>query len=232
MDDASTRGRTGDLLAMLTRALHYLNSGLDPRHQICCDLDPIVGSTASVYVVRRPTGVPEVSPPSGPLESSLVDRALQLLPVRDRPFPCGHSQPGTCVPLGRTPGRSSAVVLGGWPLDPLALEEAGLVLWEVDALLDGLRPPTRPSSVVLTPRELEVLQLLAEGLLARTIAVRLSLSPRTVHHHLGSIYDKLGVRDRLAAVLRAREQGVLPDRHPTTPDPTRRSPVRSPALGS
>ena len=69
----------------------------------------------------------------------------------------------------------------------------------------------------LTPREQEVLRLLGEGLLARTIAARLDLSPRTVHHHLGSIYDKLGVRDRLSAVLSAREQGLLSDRSRTAP---------------
>ena len=62
-----------------------------------------------------------------------------------------------------------------------------------------------------------MLLLLGQGLLARTIAARLDLSPRTVHHHLGSIYDKLGVRDRLSAVLSAREQGLLSDRSRTVP---------------
>ena len=54
-----------------------------------------------------------------------------------------------------------------------------------------------------------MLRLLSEGLLARTIAARLAVSPRTVHHHLGSIYAKLGVCDRLSAVLRARGMGLL-----------------------
>jgi DNA-binding CsgD family transcriptional regulator len=61
----------------------------------------------------------------------------------------------------------------------------------------------------LTSRELEVLQLLAEGLLATSIASRLSLSPRTVHKHLGNIYDKLGVHDRLVAVSLARQRGLV-----------------------
>jgi DNA-binding CsgD family transcriptional regulator len=72
------------------------------------------------------------------------------------------------------------------------------------------RPPTDvPAACALTARELQVLALLGRGLLARTIATQLSLSPRTVHHHLGQIYDKLGVRDRLAAVLLARDVGLL-----------------------
>lgn len=61
----------------------------------------------------------------------------------------------------------------------------------------------------LTTRELEVLELLAQGLLATSIASRLSLSPRTVHKHLGNIYDKLGVHDRLVAVSLARGRGLV-----------------------
>jgi DNA-binding CsgD family transcriptional regulator len=61
----------------------------------------------------------------------------------------------------------------------------------------------------LTSREVEVLQLLSEGLLARTIAARLGLSPRTVHKHLSNVYSKLGVHDRLVAVSIARAQGLI-----------------------
>jgi DNA-binding CsgD family transcriptional regulator len=61
----------------------------------------------------------------------------------------------------------------------------------------------------LTGRELEVLELLSQGLLATSIASRLSLSPRTVHKHLGNIYDKLGVHDRLVAVSLARGRGLV-----------------------
>lgn len=62
----------------------------------------------------------------------------------------------------------------------------------------------------LTRRELEVLKLLSHGLLARSIAARLNLSPRTVHKHLGNVYQKLETHDRLVAVTRAREIGILP----------------------
>lgn len=62
----------------------------------------------------------------------------------------------------------------------------------------------------ITGRELQVLELLAKGLLATSIASRLDLSPRTVHKHLGNIYRKLGVHDRLVAVGLARAAGLLP----------------------
>lgn len=61
----------------------------------------------------------------------------------------------------------------------------------------------------LTAREVEVLVMLSHGLLARTIAERLSVSPRTVHKHLGSLYRKLDAHDRLVAVNRARDIGLL-----------------------
>jgi LuxR family maltose regulon positive regulatory protein len=57
----------------------------------------------------------------------------------------------------------------------------------------------------LTPREQEVLALIAAGLTNREIAERLVVSPETVKKHTGSIYSKLGVRSRTQAVARARE---------------------------
>ena len=61
----------------------------------------------------------------------------------------------------------------------------------------------------LTPRELQVLQLVAEGSSNREIGQQLMLSEATVKSHLVHIYDKLGVRSRTSAVASAREQGVL-----------------------
>jgi DNA-binding NarL/FixJ family response regulator len=54
-------------------------------------------------------------------------------------------------------------------------------------------------SVGLTAREIDVLQLVADGLSNAEIADRLVLSERTVHAHLRSIFDKLGVNSRTAA---------------------------------
>ena len=62
----------------------------------------------------------------------------------------------------------------------------------------------------LTCREVAVLRLLAEGLTAAAIASRLLVSARTVHTHLSHIYRKLGVRDRMMAVMVARELGLVP----------------------
>jgi LuxR family maltose regulon positive regulatory protein len=62
----------------------------------------------------------------------------------------------------------------------------------------------------LSPRELEVLQLVAEGLTNPEIAARLYLSLNTIKVHTRNIYGKLGVNNRTKAVTRARALGVLP----------------------
>lgn len=67
----------------------------------------------------------------------------------------------------------------------------------------------RGEDLGLTEREFAVLRLLGTGLTAVAIAHRLRTSPRTVHKHLEHVYRKLGVRDRLMAVQRARDAGLL-----------------------
>lgn len=63
---------------------------------------------------------------------------------------------------------------------------------------------------LLTPRERLVLALVAAGSTADGIAARLAISPRTVHKHQENLYRKLGAVDRLSAVLRGQELGLLP----------------------
>jgi DNA-binding NarL/FixJ family response regulator len=68
----------------------------------------------------------------------------------------------------------------------------------------------------LTPREAEVLALLAEGLRNADIAARLHVSPRTVDHRVSSLLAKLGVRTRGEAAAAARdERWAVPPMHGT-----------------
>ena len=61
----------------------------------------------------------------------------------------------------------------------------------------------------LTPREIDVLELLAEGLPNKAIAVRLEISDQTVKFHVASISGKLGAANRTDAVRRAVRRGLI-----------------------
>lgn len=107
---------------------------------------------------------------------------------------------------------------------PLPREGAASVLREevrlrrmdraaVEAVLKAAGHRPAPTSQAtpggLSPRELEVLQFLARGLADKEIAQRLSLSPRTVHHHVQHIYEKTGVSSRAAAALYAVRHDLI-----------------------
>jgi DNA-binding CsgD family transcriptional regulator/tetratricopeptide (TPR) repeat protein len=72
----------------------------------------------------------------------------------------------------------------------------------------GPRPATRAAPGGLTPREQEVLALLADGLPDREISRRLFISERTVHHHVSSVLSKIGVSSRTAAAREAAQMGT------------------------
>ena len=61
----------------------------------------------------------------------------------------------------------------------------------------------------LTPREVQVLELLAEGLANKTIADRLGISDQTVKFHVAAILGKLGVANRTEAVRAAARRGLI-----------------------
>lgn len=74
----------------------------------------------------------------------------------------------------------------------------------------GPRPATQANPHGLTPRQLEILLLLAEGLRNPEIAVRLSTTPKTVEHHVSAVLAKLNARSRAEAVRAAYELGLVP----------------------
>src|SRR3989442_1305339 len=89
------------------------------------------------------------------------------------------------------------------------VEEADVVVSE--RVIATAAPTTVPrDGAALTPRELDVLRLVALGLGNKEIAAELDLSAHTVKYHLASVLAKLGVRSRTEAVSRGIRTGLLP----------------------
>jgi DNA-binding CsgD family transcriptional regulator len=90
-------------------------------------------------------------------------------------------------------------------LHVIAFAPAGWTEADLGLLENGARQPSSP----LTPRELDVLQLAAEGNSGPQMAQDLCLSIETVKTHFENIYEKFGVRDRVAAVAMALRLGLI-----------------------
>jgi two-component system, NarL family, response regulator YdfI len=92
-----------------------------------------------------------------------------------------------------------------------SLASARLSELDADAILLAPDADQHDESVVeaLTPREVQVLELLAEGLPNKAIAGRLKISDQTVKFHVASISGKLGAVNRTDAVRRAVRRGLI-----------------------
>jgi DNA-binding NarL/FixJ family response regulator len=112
-------------------------------------------------------------------------------------------------------GEALALFQGLGAQPAAALATARLRALGVRRIPRGPRPRTRTNPAGLTPRELEVLGLVADGLRNGEIAARLVVSPKTVDHHVSTVLAKLGVPNRQAATDQAARLGLLGTSVPT-----------------
>lgn len=81
---------------------------------------------------------------------------------------------------------------------------------EVPAPVGFVANPARRAALGITKRELEILELIAEGLSNREIAERIFVSENTVKTHASRLFDKLGARRRTQAISTAKRTGLIP----------------------
>ncbi|HEX5214782.1 MAG TPA: response regulator transcription factor [Vicinamibacterales bacterium] len=117
------------------------------------------------------------------------------------------------APFDSAQGRAGAgVVIVAEGDTPVSVQAAAA---RADAVVVLEAPPAADDSrddssiEALTPREREVLELLAEGMSNKAIAARLLISDQTVKFHVASISGKLGAANRTEAVRRALRRGLL-----------------------
>ncbi len=143
------------------------------------------------------------------LAGSQIPLGARILAVADRYDELTHGLPGH-PPLDGGPALEQLYVDAGKAYSEdcvRSLEEELRSDGPSKAGTRGSRQRQWPSG--LTSREVELLRLLAGGLSRREVAAQLFLSEHTVRHHLEHIYDKIGVRTRVAATLFAVEHDLL-----------------------
>lgn len=100
-----------------------------------------------------------------------------------------------------------SVLRGGAPIDPFIARH---ILQLLPTSESQPAPDNQADAVNLSPRETEILKLVAEGLTNREIAEQLFISRYTAECHIKRIYKKLAVSSRTKAVNQARQHGLLP----------------------
>ncbi len=144
-----------------------------------------------------------------------LEDAIDLFKESGAPFETARARVELARVLGAL-GRADA----GADEARLAIEEltplgAGLELARARAALEALTAsvagiaPAVEDRKGLTPREVEILRLISDGLNNRAIAERLFISEHTVHRHVANVLTKLGVASRSAAVAQAGRLGLL-----------------------
>lgn len=133
------------------------------------------------------------------------DLALQAIRAGAGGFCCKGDPPEALADGVRTVHRGDAIVSPG----------------VLRALLDRLAPPLVPVPDECSPRELEVLAVVAEGATNREICARLCISDATVRSHVQHLRTKLGARSRAELVVRAQEMGIGPGAGGPGPSPAR-----------
>lgn len=205
------------LLQTLCDRLYQQGTLREPRQQDSM-VEPMMADLFRIDVAHLSPGEQHILftlARHGPLESSTVQQYTSLSQAVLQNFLHGMAQLGYARSDGGSVWSVGNEFLAQWlrlypvQADSAITDQASLevVGAEPAAEREGIAPPALDEP--LSEREDEVLQLLARGRRNPEIARALMISENTVKAHLKSIYRKLGVGDRVRAVNRARELGLV-----------------------
>ena len=135
-------------------------------------------------------------------QSAALERFPTLALVRDEESALEVMRAGA---LGLLPRNADSERV----LAALRAVATGLRVFDPTLLRGVLRARTAPPETLFTPRETEVLGLMAEGLSNKLIADRLKISDHTAKFHVNAILSKLGAETRTEAVVSAARRGLL-----------------------
>ena len=141
-----------------------------------------------------------------------LEDAVDLFSASGAPFETGRARVELARVLAALGRHDAAAAEAQRAIDNLTPLGASLELSRARAVLEGAAPQPVPGSEDrkgLTPREIEVLRLISDGLNNQAIAERLFISEHTVHRHVANALTKLNVPSRSAAVAQAGRLGLL-----------------------
>jgi DNA-binding NarL/FixJ family response regulator len=193
-------------------------------------LEVLLGSDETYAVAPGYACVKEVQTRDDPVDVLVVDLDRTMLDDLSGAPPLAVSHV-----VGVHDRRDRALVARGEPSGIHSLvvyeDEPDMLLDAIEGRLDN-RPSSpasasrpRPQPSLLTARETEVLQLIADGLTTRDVSGRLGISPRTVENYKQHLFAKLGVQSRAHAVAVGSRIGILGPAAPPPPPPPAPAPT-------
>lgn len=154
---------------------------------------PVLGGIEATRQVRSAPDAPQVVMLTMHVDADVVRQSLQAGAVGYLTKDCTVEEVIEAIRLAAD---------GGGSVSP---DLAAALLREAGALV----PEGIPEGPVVSAREVEVLQRIAEGASPPEVAEQLFISVKTVKNHLSSIYEKLDARDRTQAVLKGLRMGII-----------------------
>ncbi len=208
MAEARDRAQRGRLLPACVEIILEVG-GLEEARGACAELAEVAGECGSgllevsVALARGAIDLAAGDPEEAVARLRSAYRGWQALDARYEAARAQVLLALACRALGDQEGATLELSAARATFEELG---AGPDLARVDALLAG---PTTPRDYGLTPREREVLALLATGRTNRAIAKALFISEKTVARHVANVFGKLGVSTRAAATAFAYDHDLL-----------------------